>query len=89
MKFKNYFDDVERQLEISKQNFKDAQEERIQFDEELMRLEEELKDVEYETKNITEQLSPMRKQKEFINDISEEFVYSRERQLQKYRNKKK
>ncbi|CDW87075.1 UNKNOWN [Stylonychia lemnae] len=77
-KFKNYQDEVEKQLEISEQKMKDTLDEKKIYDEEIERYQDMIQDIDIQIRQTENEISPYKKQKRFIFSLAEDFLYKKE-----------
>eukprot|EP00347_Sterkiella_histriomuscorum_P020299 403338337 len=87
-KFKNYQDEVDKQFEKVQYQLKDSIDERKILDEEIERYQNMLQEVDCEIRATENEMSPWRKQKKFIFQLAEDFIYSKQRNLEEYKKKR-
>ncbi|CDW73133.1 UNKNOWN [Stylonychia lemnae] len=89
LKFKNFQEEEEiKKQQIELQSLIVNEEKKL-VDSKLARLENEIAFVEHEIKQTQEDIQPMIYSKKFVNDIAEEFIYSRNRNLQTFQQQKR
>ncbi len=88
-KFRNYQEDIERQVNLVQSEIYLKSEENKKLDDIVAFIEEEIRAVHSELRQIKDEVEPMRGQKAFIVKVAEDFVYSKNRNVKSFQQRRK